>query len=246
MTRRAARWPCAAGVALVALSGCAADPPLQQAAPPDPPAACVLDTAALDNATKVTWTPDQSTASDTRCVYDAGPKASGPAGPAFLTVSVFARTQADAAAERELLAQLCVEGSRVDVNKADGGFVCRGGGDLVYGALVRGDQVVQVTSSAIPTSMAADTLTTAISDQLATHAVALELAGGAQPREGLFEDGGPVGVAAPLLHVREVRLVRLGARRGGRVGRCPDHRAGRSAGSPTSRGSPPRPRTTAT
>ncbi len=168
MTRHAARWPCAAGVALVALSGCAADPPLQRAAPPDPPAACVLDTAALDNATKVTWTPDQSTASDTRCVYDAGPKASGPAGPAFLTVSVFARTQADAAAERELLAQLCVEGSRVDVNKADGGFVCRGGGDLVYGALVRGDQVVQVTSSAIPTSMAADTLTTAISDQLAT------------------------------------------------------------------------------
>jgi hypothetical protein len=33
---------------------------------------------------------------------------------------------------------------------------------------VRGDQVVQVTSSAVPTSMAADTLTTAISDQLAT------------------------------------------------------------------------------
>ena len=54
------------------------------------------------------------------------------------------------------------------MNKADGGFVCRGGGDLVYGALVRGDQVVQVTSSAIPASMAADTLTTAISDQLAT------------------------------------------------------------------------------
>ena len=128
MTRRAARWPCAAGVALVALSGCAADPPLQQAAPPDPPAACVLDTAALDNATKLTWTPDQSTASDTRCVYDAGPKASGPAGPTFLTVSLFARTQADAAAERELLAQLCLEGSRVEVNKADGGFVCRGGG----------------------------------------------------------------------------------------------------------------------
>jgi hypothetical protein len=165
---RGARWPCAAGVAagLVALSGCAADPPLPQASPPDPPAACVLDTAALDNATKVTWTPDQSTASDTRCVYDAGPKASGPAGPAFLTVSLFARTQADAAAERELLAQVCVEGSRVDVNNADGGFVCRGGGDLVYGAMVRGDQVVQVTSSAIPASMAADTLTTAISDQL--------------------------------------------------------------------------------
>ena len=56
----------------------------------------------------------------------------------------------------------------VDVNKAEGGFVCRGGGGLVYGALVRGDRVVQVTSSAIPQSVAADTLTTAISDQLAT------------------------------------------------------------------------------
>jgi hypothetical protein len=154
--------------ALVVLGGCAADPPLPQAAPPDPPAACVLNTAALDSATKVTWTPDQSTASDTRCVYDAGPNASGPAGPAFLTVSLFARTQADAAAERESLAQLCTGGSRVDVNKADGGFVCRGGGDLIYGALVRGDQVVQVTSSAIPPTMAADTLATAISDQLST------------------------------------------------------------------------------
>jgi hypothetical protein len=170
VTRRGAKSARSAGLVAfaVVLSGCAADPPLPQADPPDPPAACVLDTAALDTATKVTWTPDQSTASDTRCVYDAGPKASGPAGPAFLTVSLFARTQADAAAERELLAQLCLEGSRVDVNKADGGFVCRGGGDLVYGALVRGDQVVQVTSSAIPAAMAADTLSTAISDQLAT------------------------------------------------------------------------------
>ena len=162
----------AAGLAMGArrssrLDGCGADPPLQQAAPPDPPAACVLDTAALDNATKLTWTPDQSTANDTRCVYDAGPNASRPAGPAFLTVSLFTRTQADPAAERELLAQLCVQGSRVDVNKADGGFVCRFDGDLVYGALVRGDQVVQVARSAIPDADGRATLATAISDQLA-------------------------------------------------------------------------------
>ena len=170
MTGRGAKSVRGAGIVAcaVVLSGCAADPPLQQAPPPDPPAACVLDTAALDTATKLTWTPDQSTASDTRCVYDAGPTAAGPAGPTFLTVSLFARTQADAAAERELLAQLCLEGSRVEVNKADGGFVCRGRGDLVYGAIVRGDQVVQVTSSAVPASVAPDALTTAISDQLAT------------------------------------------------------------------------------
>jgi hypothetical protein len=152
---------------VVGLAGCAADPPLPQAAPPDPPAACVLDTVALAGATHVTWTPDQATANDTRCVYDAGPNAAGPGGPAFLTVSVFTRTQADAAAERELLARLCIPGSRVDVNKADGGFVCRFDRDLVYGAIVRGDQVVQVTTSAIPTTTASATLASAIGDQLA-------------------------------------------------------------------------------
>jgi hypothetical protein len=82
-------------------------------------------------------------------------------------VSLLARTQADAAAERESLAQLCAAGSRVDVNKADGGFVCRFDGDLVYGALVRGDQVVQVATSAIPTTTASAALAAAISDQLA-------------------------------------------------------------------------------
>jgi hypothetical protein len=166
--RAAARAGRGALAALVVVfGGCAADPPLQQAAPPDPPAACVLDTAALATTTHVTWTPDQATANDTRCVYDAGPNAATPAGPAFLTVSLFARTQADAAAEREQLAQLCARGSRVDVNKADGGFVCRFDGDLVYGALVRGDQVVQVATSAIPTATASATLASAISDQLA-------------------------------------------------------------------------------
>ena len=166
---KSGRAGCAAGVAVlvVVLGGCGADPPLQQAAPPDPPAACVLDTAALANATHVSWTPDQSTANDIRCVYDAGPTAATPAGPAFLTVSLLARTQADPAAERESLAQLCAAGSRVDVNTADGGFVCRFDGDLIYGALVRGDQVVQVATSAIPTTTASATLATAISDQLA-------------------------------------------------------------------------------
>jgi hypothetical protein len=163
---RAAGLAVGAAALVVALDGCGADPPLQQAAPPDPPAACVLDTAALANATHLTWTPDQATANDTRCVYDAGPNAATPAGPTFLTVSLFNRTQGDPAAERELLAQLCVQGSRVDVNDADGGFVCRFNGDLVYGVLVRGDQVVQVAASAIPEATASATLATAITDQL--------------------------------------------------------------------------------
>ncbi|MBA3905875.1 MAG: hypothetical protein H0X35_04210 [Pseudonocardiales bacterium] len=170
MTTVGAR-PCAmAAVAVVAgavLCGCAADPPLPAADPPAPPAACVLDTAALASATDVSWTPDQSTASDTRCVYDAKPESAGPGGPQFLTVSLLPRTQADASAERELLAQLCQKGSRVDVDAADGGFVCRFDGNLVYGALIRGDQVVQVSTSAIPAATAGATLAAAIDDQLA-------------------------------------------------------------------------------
>jgi hypothetical protein len=156
----------AAVAAIVVLGGCAADPPLPSADPPAPPAACVLDTTTLASATDVKWTPDQTTASDTRCVYDAGSPPAGTDGPQFLTVSLFPKTQADAAAERELLAQLCQKGSRVDVNAADGGFVCRFDGDLVYGVLVRGNQVVQVASSAIPAATASATLAAAISDQL--------------------------------------------------------------------------------
>ena len=156
----------AVAAAAVLLGACSADPPLPNADPPDPPAACVLDTTALTSATDVKWTPDQSTASDTRCVYDAGPEPSGPGAPQFLTVSLFPRTQADAAAERELLAQLCLKGSRIDVNAGDGGFVCRFDGDLVYGVMVRGNQVVQVATSAIPAATATATLAGAISDQL--------------------------------------------------------------------------------
>lgn len=156
----------AAAVAAVVLGGCAGDPPLPNAEPPAPPAACVLDTETLTSATDVKWTPDQTTANDTRCIYDAAPAPAGTDGPQFLTVSLFPKTQADAAAERELLAELCQKGSRVDVDAADGGFICRFDGDLVYGVLVRGNQVVQVASSAIPAATASATLAAAISDQL--------------------------------------------------------------------------------
>lgn len=169
---RRARPGCVAGILIAAAllapaAGCGTDPPLPKADPPAPPAACVLDTTTLASATDVTWTPDQSTASDTRCVYDAGPAPTGTGGPQFLTVSLFPRTQADPSAERELLAQVCLKGSRVDVDAADGGFVCQFDGALVYGALVRGDQVVQVSTSAVPAATASATLAAAISDQLA-------------------------------------------------------------------------------
>src|SRR6266568_6741051 len=40
----------------------------------------------------------------------------------------------------------------------------------------------------------------------------------AEPVQGLGQDGGAVGVVAALLHIGEMRLVRLGVRRRGRVG----------------------------
>ena len=58
----------------------------------------------------------------------------------------------------------------------------------------------------------------------------------AQRLQRLVEDRLAVGVAAPLLHVGEVGLVRLGARRRRRVRPGPARPGSRSAGSPRSRG----------
>ena len=68
----------------------------------------------------------------------------------------------------------------------------------------------------------------------------LQLARGPQPAQRLVQDGRAVGVAAALLHVGQVSLVRLGARRGRRVLVVPAGRAARTAGSPRARGSRPR------
>ena len=66
------------------------------------------------------------------------------------------------------------------------------------------------------------------------------LAAGAEQLEGLVEDVLRLGVGAPLLHVREVGLVGLDLRRRRRV-LGPGWPGGRTAGSPTSPGSAPRP-----
>ena len=115
-------------------------------------------------ATGTAWTPDQTTASDSRCVYDA---AAGSDGPVFLAVTLAPATQADPAAELESLAQLCATGSRTTVSAAKGGLVCRFGPGLVLGALVRGQDVVTVTVSAVPASTTGDRLAAAITEQLA-------------------------------------------------------------------------------
>lgn len=165
---------------LVLAAGCTgSDPsgPPEQAAPPAPPAACLLDSAALAATSGVTWIPDQSIATDTRCVYDAaGAGTSGtgtatpvPAGgpPAFLAVEIAPIRGADPATGLDTIAQVCAQGSRAPVTAAEGGFVCRVPGAGVYGAVVRGGQVVTLSASTVPAGTSAARLVVAVSQQLA-------------------------------------------------------------------------------
>ena len=168
MIRRSGRPSLLAGVVLGAgalLGGCTAGPdPVETPAPP-PPAACMLDTAAFAAATGLTWTPDASTASDTRCVYDpAG--AVPPEGPAFVTVEVVTLQGSDPAAELETVAGLCTEGSRAPVAAGDGAFVCRFQGDSVFAAMARTGQVVTLAASAVPPGTTAARLVMAFDQQL--------------------------------------------------------------------------------
>lgn len=146
------------------LTGCSAggDNPERapEAKPPPPPAACLLDGAALQATTGLAWTPDQSTATDTRCVYDP------PGGPAgFLAVDV-GSSDDDAATQLDTIAELCESGSRADVDAADGGFVCRFDTDNVYAAIVRGGQVVTLSTSAVPPGTTSAKLAVAFTEQL--------------------------------------------------------------------------------
>jgi hypothetical protein len=149
-------------VLTAALGGCsgAAPVPVAPRPPPPPPAACLLDTAALAVATGLTWTPDASTASDSRCVYDL-PGAQRPAeGPAFLSVEV---TQ-DPATALDTVAELCDDGSRAPVGAA--GFVCRYQGGNVFAALVRDGRLVTISASAVPAGTTAAQLVVAFDQQV--------------------------------------------------------------------------------
>jgi hypothetical protein len=134
--------------------------------PPPPPAACVLDTAALGAATGLTWTPDETTASDTRCVYDPAGAPSTPDGPAFVAVDIAPAGGPDAGSTLDTVAGLCDPNSRADVTAADGGFVCRFQGGSVFAAAVRNEQVVTVAASAVPPGTTAARIVTAFSEQL--------------------------------------------------------------------------------
>jgi hypothetical protein len=171
---------CAVAAAAAVLSGCSApdaapvSPPVQ-AAPPAPPAACLLDPARLAADTGLTWTPDQTTASDTRCVYDPGgpvtpaPSASPTAAPDpadFLAVEVAPAVADDAQTELDDVAGACAEGSRAPVQDDGNGFVCRFRGGSVFAAAVRAGQLVTVSVSAVPAGTTTARLVLALQQQL--------------------------------------------------------------------------------
>ena len=156
--------------AAVVLAGCSAEPggdpspsPEPPAAPPPaPPAACLLDPGALATVTGLAWTPDQSTASDTRCVYDPVP----PAGPAFLAVEIVPATTDDPQTELDTAAAACADGSRAPLAAEGTGFVCRFRGGSVFAAQVRAGQLVTVSASAVPDGTTAARLVLALQQQL--------------------------------------------------------------------------------
>jgi hypothetical protein len=172
---------CAVAAAAAVLTGCSAPdtapvPAPVQAAPPAPPAACLLDPARLAADTGLTWTPDQTTASDTRCVYDPGgpiapaPSAAAPTAapdPAdFLAVEVAPAVADDAQTELDGVAGACADGSRAPVQDDGHGFVCRFRGGSVFAAAVRAGQLVTVSVSAVPEGTTAARLVLALQQQL--------------------------------------------------------------------------------
>ena len=154
--------------AVVSGAGCSTveEAPAPQASPPPtaaPPVACLLDTAALATATGLTWTPDASTASDTRCVYDPSGTPRPPDGPAFLAVDV--TTDPDPVTALDTVAALCEDGSRATAGT--NGFVCRFQGGNVFAAVVHDGRLVTLAASAVPPGTSATQLEAAFDQQVA-------------------------------------------------------------------------------
>ncbi len=125
------------------LAGCTAVPaapppaPVPAPAPPAPPAACLLDPAALERATGLGWVADGVPATDSRCVYDP----TGGDRSAFVVVDLADGTDV------ETPAALCADGTRSGT--ASGGLVCRFG-DGVLGVGVTGGRTVALAAAAVP------------------------------------------------------------------------------------------------
>ncbi len=172
------RWPGSPGAPRPA----AAPEPPPPAAPPPPPAACLLDPGRLAAVTGLAWAPDQSTASDTRCVYDAGgpvpagptpsasasaaPSAGATGSPEFLTVEVAPSAADGTRTELATVSAACAAGSRAPVRADGSGFVCRFRGGSVLAATVQADRLVTVSASAVPAGTTAERLVLALQQQL--------------------------------------------------------------------------------
>lgn len=160
--RRFTAGAAGAALALLGLVACTGPPGEQAAAPapdpPPPPAACLLALDALAAATGLSWNPDPTTASDTRCVYD-------PAGDggAFLAVEL-APVDGDPAAVLERVAEVC-DGTAERAGAA--ALVCGLDSGGVYGAAATDGRLVTLAASAVPDGTTAAGLTAALAEQLA-------------------------------------------------------------------------------
>jgi hypothetical protein len=161
----------AGAVWLTACTGTPAPAPAAPPEPPPPPAACLLDTDALRVATGLTWAPDDTTASDTRCVYDPGTGT----GTEFVVVDVDPPavtepptpldepTPLDDPTPVDDIAAVCAGDTRVP---AGSGFVCRLPAGGVFAATVRDGALVTLAAAAVPAATTADALGTAFAEQL--------------------------------------------------------------------------------
>ena len=154
----------AAAVLSACTTGAATAPPPPQAERPPPPKACALDVDAMAAATGLTWTADQTTATDGRCVYDPSAVSGAGASPDFMAVELAPATNADTAIDD--VAGLCDPGTRTPSQAGDGGFVCRYQGGAVFAALLRGGELVTVSASEIPPGTTAARLALAMDEQL--------------------------------------------------------------------------------
>jgi hypothetical protein len=155
----------------VVLAGCTAAPapePTAAAPVPEPvvpPAACVLDVAVLSSATGLTWAADETTASDTRCVYDPAPGS----GTDFVAVDVLSSPPTGSGpppAALDTLARACAADTRAPAGTD--GFVCRFPGGGVFAARDRAGVVVTVAAAEVPAATTADQLAAAFTEQLAS------------------------------------------------------------------------------
>ncbi|MDN5933132.1 MAG: hypothetical protein L0I24_19045, partial [Pseudonocardia sp.] len=113
------------------------------------------DTDALRAATGLVWAPDDTTASDTRCVYDP---ATG-TGAEFVAVDV----APPGVTPLDDIAAVCAAGTR---GPAGDGFVCRLPAGGVFAATVRDGELVTLAAASVPAATTADRLAAALAEQL--------------------------------------------------------------------------------